>query len=349
MSFTQLLFSAQGRSSRAHYWLYALVYFVLYGVAIGLDLLIGVYEETIGIGLFSGIVSLLAVVPGLAIVIKRCHDRNRSGWFLLLLLVPLVSLWAVIEVAFLKGTEGDNKYGPDPTASPLITSFTTPTQEAKSEGVKHVDLTWRFVFVWTAATFLGWVTGNTILQSLSPLFMSARNIDIPFSQVIFLGTMMIGVSIGIAQWLVLRWRISEAGWWILISAATWATIDSIFQIGAINTAVRDLLPGSLDFETKFRFFIATRAITRGIFLGFLQLIVLHRRGFKALLWPIACVLGFALTSFVTPLGASSPTGNILRSYSEPIVFGLFTGIAMTIVLWQSSSKKENSLSQEITT
>lgn len=57
---------------------------------------------------------LLLLWPSLALGVKRCHDRGRSGWFLLLMLVPLLNLWPVIELAFLRGTTGENRFGPDP-------------------------------------------------------------------------------------------------------------------------------------------------------------------------------------------------------------------------------------------
>jgi uncharacterized membrane protein YhaH (DUF805 family) len=59
-------------------------------------------------------VNLILLWPTLALGVKRCHDRGRSGWFLLLMLVPLVQLWPIIELAFLRGTAGENRFGPDP-------------------------------------------------------------------------------------------------------------------------------------------------------------------------------------------------------------------------------------------
>jgi uncharacterized membrane protein YhaH (DUF805 family) len=47
-------------------------------------------------------------------LIKRSHDRDRSGWFILLFLVPLLNLWPLIELLFLRGTIGSNRFGPDP-------------------------------------------------------------------------------------------------------------------------------------------------------------------------------------------------------------------------------------------
>ncbi|GLS18197.1 hypothetical protein GCM10007874_12130 [Labrys miyagiensis] len=48
------------------------------------------------------------------LLIKRCHDRNRSAWFLLITLVPLVNLWPMIDLFFLPGTPDLNPFGPPP-------------------------------------------------------------------------------------------------------------------------------------------------------------------------------------------------------------------------------------------
>jgi uncharacterized membrane protein YhaH (DUF805 family) len=60
------------------------------------------------------IFDLIILWPGIAILIKRSHDRDRSGWFILLFLVPLLNLWPLIELLFLRGTIGSNRFGPDP-------------------------------------------------------------------------------------------------------------------------------------------------------------------------------------------------------------------------------------------
>jgi len=60
---------------------------------------------------WSDILVLMAAYPIIMVNIKRAHDRNRSGWFTLLLLVPIVSMWPFIELGFLKGNDEGNRYG----------------------------------------------------------------------------------------------------------------------------------------------------------------------------------------------------------------------------------------------
>ena len=55
---------------------------------------------------------------GLATATKRYHDRNKSGWWILIVFVPVIgAIWYFVECGFLRGTRGPNPYGPDPLAS----------------------------------------------------------------------------------------------------------------------------------------------------------------------------------------------------------------------------------------
>jgi hypothetical protein len=85
---------------------------VLFRIAVLLDGTTYAYpEEDISLGCFTTTLVLLGFIPGLMMMIKRCHDRDRSGWFLL---IPFVNFWLFIELFFLPGTQGPNQYGPDP-------------------------------------------------------------------------------------------------------------------------------------------------------------------------------------------------------------------------------------------
>ena len=114
-SLSNLLFSTEGRITRSTYWLFSFAYFVLSIIAIVIDLLIGTFDDSTGIGLFTTILALAGAFPAIAVQVKRLHDRDRSGWFLLLGIIPFVSIWVGIELGFLQGTSGSNQYGPDPT------------------------------------------------------------------------------------------------------------------------------------------------------------------------------------------------------------------------------------------
>ena len=64
------------------------------------------------------VVNLLLIWPALAVSVKRWHDRDKSGWWVLLNLLPVIGwLWALVDNGFLRGTDGPNRYGPDPLAT----------------------------------------------------------------------------------------------------------------------------------------------------------------------------------------------------------------------------------------
>lgn len=95
-----------GRSSRKEYWVFFLMNLII-GIIIGvIQGLLGVYGKGIGNSL-STIYSLAILIPNLALCIRRMHDVNKSGWFIL---IPIYNLILTLTA----GIKGDNKYGPDP-------------------------------------------------------------------------------------------------------------------------------------------------------------------------------------------------------------------------------------------
>jgi uncharacterized membrane protein YhaH (DUF805 family) len=124
---TNLLFGFQGRTNRAMFWLVALALLVIEAIVLGV---IGgqaamsddPQQALASLGPVAGIV---LVIFGLAVTwitiavgIKRFHDRNKSGVWVLIIFVPVIGgLWYLIECGFLKGTPGPNNYGPDPLAA----------------------------------------------------------------------------------------------------------------------------------------------------------------------------------------------------------------------------------------
>ena len=115
MDYQTLFLSAQGRLNRKAYWIGAVIIFV---ADVILTLLGLAAREHIGIlyWIFT-LLTIALIYPGLCIAIKRFHDRDKSGWWVLIALIPLIgAIWYIIEVGFLPGTKGSNQYGPDPLA-----------------------------------------------------------------------------------------------------------------------------------------------------------------------------------------------------------------------------------------
>jgi uncharacterized membrane protein YhaH (DUF805 family) len=121
MDIMHLLFSFQGRSRRLHYWMAAISAWVVYIVVVGI--LANVTGMAQHPGLSVGSILVLPFVVAyiwvsLALGVKRCHDRDKSGWWLLLFglasLTVIGILWPFIELACLDGTPGPNRFGPSP-------------------------------------------------------------------------------------------------------------------------------------------------------------------------------------------------------------------------------------------
>jgi uncharacterized membrane protein YhaH (DUF805 family) len=144
MQLVHLLIGFQGRISRGQFWLSVLIYIVFLVAVFGIAMMTGSLTAVVGS-------TLLAIIPvflsGIAVGVKRMHDRNKTAmWllvfygipFLLFFVLPLfidadaetvptsvltlqyvglaISLWALVELGFIRGSIGINQYGPDPVA-----------------------------------------------------------------------------------------------------------------------------------------------------------------------------------------------------------------------------------------
>ena len=114
MDYKQFYLSAEGRVNRKQWWLWLVLPLTVIGIVlVFIDMATGRYNPEMGIGLFSSIFALLSLIPGVIVYIKRFHDRDKSGWWVLIGLIPLIGpLWLLIECGFLKGTAGPNRFGP---------------------------------------------------------------------------------------------------------------------------------------------------------------------------------------------------------------------------------------------
>ncbi|MFC4020789.1 DUF805 domain-containing protein [Micromonospora sp. GCM10011542] len=113
-----------GRARRSEYWWFFLFTLILSGVAAVLDGALGtdIGSDPSSTGVIGIIVSLALLLPGLAVAVRRLHDTDHSGWWLLIGLVPLVG-GIVLLVFFAKdGTRGGNRYGADPKDAPQATA-----------------------------------------------------------------------------------------------------------------------------------------------------------------------------------------------------------------------------------
>jgi uncharacterized membrane protein YhaH (DUF805 family) len=97
-----------GRSRRSEYWLFLLFTLVL-------SMVVALAEEAIlGISIISSLLSLALLIPSLAVLVRRLHDTNRSGWWCLLWLIPVIGFIWLFVLLVLDSHPGDNRFGPNP-------------------------------------------------------------------------------------------------------------------------------------------------------------------------------------------------------------------------------------------
>jgi uncharacterized membrane protein YhaH (DUF805 family) len=150
MNWGHLFFNFSGRINRAKYWIAMLDYSAIYIVLA----IVGYVTDNSAIyQAINGMLNIVIFISSLAVGVRRLHDRNKSGWYLVLFyFVPgilvtagvvvgtfmddsillasilglaafAVGVWAFVELGCLRGTIGPNRYGPDPlepTASPPV-------------------------------------------------------------------------------------------------------------------------------------------------------------------------------------------------------------------------------------
>jgi uncharacterized membrane protein YhaH (DUF805 family) len=155
MDWTTLLFSFNGRINRGKYWLAVLIYMVVWIAFIAailmwiggtnIDNLFSLAGAALLIWLLGIVIFIAGIWSGLAVGVKRLHDRDKSGWWILLfwlgpsilgnwqmatpdlsgglilsLAAGAIAIWGFIELGCLPGTPGPNQYGPDPLGHPAL-------------------------------------------------------------------------------------------------------------------------------------------------------------------------------------------------------------------------------------
>jgi uncharacterized membrane protein YhaH (DUF805 family) len=145
MDFVNIFITYSGRINRSKFWIGVLIICVINSVLVMTAFFAG---RGTNISFIANITNLLVVISGFGVGVKRLHDRNKSGWFILLFLfLPItlfgigeriievsdiaatvlwlvaivISIWAFVELGCLRGTIGQNLYGPDPLAPEVLT------------------------------------------------------------------------------------------------------------------------------------------------------------------------------------------------------------------------------------
>jgi len=105
-----------GRAQRAEYWWFYLIStLIIIGLSV-IDQATGTLDEETGLGVLSTLYSLAVLIPSIAVGVRRLHDTGRSGWWLLIGLIPVIGSIVLIIFFVLDSEPGDNAYGANPKA-----------------------------------------------------------------------------------------------------------------------------------------------------------------------------------------------------------------------------------------
>jgi len=129
-SFYGRYFDFETRSSRSEYWWVQLFYVIaIIVLMIPMLAIVGISGENAsgGAALISVapliIFALAGIIPMIAVTVRRFHDQDKSGWMYLLSFIPYAGGIIIIIFMCLKGTDGDNRFGPDPLGDSLYDTF----------------------------------------------------------------------------------------------------------------------------------------------------------------------------------------------------------------------------------
>ena len=106
-----------GRARRSEYWYFLLFYMLILIALSVVDVVMGWFSTDAGVGVLSGIYTLALLIPSLSVSVRRLHDTDRSGWWLLIGLIPLIG-GIVLLVFFVQDSQaGANRFGRNPKAA----------------------------------------------------------------------------------------------------------------------------------------------------------------------------------------------------------------------------------------
>ncbi|HEY8098584.1 MAG TPA: DUF805 domain-containing protein [Methylobacter sp.] len=103
-----------GRACRSEYWYFLLFNFLISIGLVIIDFVSGTFNAETGVGLLSTIYSVVVLIPGISVTVRRLHDTDRSGWWFFIALIPIVGAIVLFIFMVLDSSSGDNEYGPNP-------------------------------------------------------------------------------------------------------------------------------------------------------------------------------------------------------------------------------------------
>ena len=103
-----------GRARRKEYWMFFLFNMIFAFLAAIIDNVVGTASPELGYGIFYGIYALALFIPGLAVGVRRLHDVGKSGWMLLIALIPLIGAIWLLVLMVTDSEQESNKWGENP-------------------------------------------------------------------------------------------------------------------------------------------------------------------------------------------------------------------------------------------
>ena len=105
-----------GRARRKEFWMFFLFSAIISVFLAVIDEFMGWKFEMDGenLGFLGTLYYIAVIIPFLAVIIRRLHDTDRSGWWFLIAFIPIVGVIILLVFLILDGTKGENRFGPDP-------------------------------------------------------------------------------------------------------------------------------------------------------------------------------------------------------------------------------------------
>ena len=104
----------RGRARRKEYWMFTLFNIIFAIVAMLIDNVVGTVSPELGYGVFYVLYVLAMFIPGLAVSVRRLHDVGKSGWMILIALIPLIGVIWLLVLMVTDSNPGENEYGQNP-------------------------------------------------------------------------------------------------------------------------------------------------------------------------------------------------------------------------------------------
>jgi len=130
-----------GRSSRTEYWMFGLFNLVFAIIFYSIDLIFNIGFSKLGFGPFYSLYFVFSVLPGLAVAVRRLHDLDKSGWYLLLSIVPIVNVYFIVLLCT-KSEEEENAFGEKPINSDISTFI---NDDKTNTRIVIIALLWLFI------------------------------------------------------------------------------------------------------------------------------------------------------------------------------------------------------------